>query len=315
MILTVTLNTAIDKRYTIEKLDWGRSNRVKECRYSAGGKGINVARYLMLNHEPVVATGFVGGFSGEYVKSILDGEGIKNKFVHVNGETRTCITLVDHENDTQSRLLEPGGYVTEIDQEQMLITFTNLVKDCKVVVLSGSMPKGVTASLYQYMIRIAHEWHCKVVLDIPVPVMLECIKEHPDVVMLNQECLERHYEKPLDCIDELTKAALHLKEKISGIVVVSSTSHEVIAMDDNGVYKAVPPHVKVLNRVGFIDAVTAIVAAGIRKEIPISAIVKRACAVGMASTRQLNNGFYLRSDLAKVIPKIQIEAIKINLNE
>ncbi|BBF43817.1 1-phosphofructokinase [Lachnospiraceae bacterium KM106-2] len=315
MILTVTLNAAIDKRYKMERLNLGKTNRVNECRYWAGGKGINVARYLVLNGEKVMATGFIGGFSGDYIKSILDGEEIVNKFVRVKAETRSCITILNKETNTQTRLLEPGGYVTEIDQEQMLITFTNLVKECSVVVLSGSLPKGVTSSLYQYMIRIAHEWDCKVVLDISHQVMLECLKERPDVVILNQESLEKHYEKSLDCIDELTKVAIHIKQKMSGTVVATSQRHEVIAIDEVGIYKAVPPVMKEISSVGFIDAVAAIVAAGIQKEIPINKIVKQACAVGMASTRQAMNGFYLRSDLAKVAPKIQLEAIQMQLKK
>ena len=91
MILTVTLNAAIDKRYVVEEYQVGQVNRVKECYYVPGGKGLNVSKPASIYGAEVVATGFVGGHAGNYIEDSLKPFGIKSEFYHVEAESRSCI--------------------------------------------------------------------------------------------------------------------------------------------------------------------------------------------------------------------------------
>ena len=75
MILTVTLNAAIDKRYVVEGFETGEVNRVRECAYTPGGKGLNVSKPAAIAGAEVVATGFVGGHAGAYIEDLSYGGG------------------------------------------------------------------------------------------------------------------------------------------------------------------------------------------------------------------------------------------------
>lgn len=91
MILTVTLNAAIDKRYVVNNFKTGEVNRVKECTYVPGGKGLNVSKPASIYGAEVIATGFVGGYAGDYIENALKPFGIKSAFYHVAAESRSCI--------------------------------------------------------------------------------------------------------------------------------------------------------------------------------------------------------------------------------
>ena len=103
MILTVTLNAAIDKRYVVDEFKIGEVNRVKECTYVPGGKGLNVSKPASIYGADVVATGFVGGHAGAYIEDALQPFGIRSAFYHVNAESRSCINIWDDRRNFWSR--------------------------------------------------------------------------------------------------------------------------------------------------------------------------------------------------------------------
>lgn len=113
MILTVTLNAAIDKRYVVDDFKVGEVNRVKECSYVPGGKGLNVSKPASIYGAEVVATGFVGGHAGNYIEDALNPFGIRGDFYHVDAESRSCINIWDEINHVQTEFLEPGFTLTE----------------------------------------------------------------------------------------------------------------------------------------------------------------------------------------------------------
>lgn len=117
MILTVTLNAAIDKRYVVDDFKVGEVNRVRECTYVPGGKGLNVSKPASIYGAEVVATGFVGGHAGNYIEDALKPFGIKSAFYHVDAESRSCINIWDEVNHVQTEFLEPGFTLTEADFE------------------------------------------------------------------------------------------------------------------------------------------------------------------------------------------------------
>ena len=165
MILTVTLNAAIDKRYVVDDFKVGEVNRVRECTYVPGGKGLNVSKPAAIYGAEVVATGFVGGHSGNYIEDSLKPFGIKSEFYHVEAESRSCINIWDEVNKVQTEFLEPGFTLTEEDFAGFEEKFCNLVKEAKVVAMSGSVPKGLDGTAYQRLIKIVKEAGIPVILD------------------------------------------------------------------------------------------------------------------------------------------------------
>ena len=120
MILTVTLNAAIDKRYVVEGFRVGEVNRVKECAYTPGGKGLNVSKPASIAGAEVVATGFVGGHAGRYIEDSLKPFGIRSEFYHLADESRSCINIWDEVNHVQTEFLEPGFTVSIVPSRILL---------------------------------------------------------------------------------------------------------------------------------------------------------------------------------------------------
>ena len=143
MITTVTLNASIDKAYHMtEKIENGTVMRVAKTDNSAGGKGLNVARVIKLCGVDSKATGLVGGFNGQYLESLLDADGIKHEFGHIQGETRSCINILDPGYGS-TEYLEGGCNVTKEEEADFLNKFPEIIKDSDVVTISGSAPKGM----------------------------------------------------------------------------------------------------------------------------------------------------------------------------
>lgn len=158
MITTVTLNASVDKAYYLDcELKSGTVMRVSRCINTAGGKGLNVARVIKLLGEEVMATGLLGGNNGAYLEELLEKDGLENKFVHIDSETRCCVNVLDRTAGS-TEFLEPGAEVGKYDVSVFLLRFQELAEKSEVVTLSGSIPKGVEANVYARMIEIAHRY-------------------------------------------------------------------------------------------------------------------------------------------------------------
>jgi hypothetical protein len=116
LILTVTPNAAVDKTYTVENFTIDRVHRPASWRIVAGGKGINVARVYAELGGDAMATGFLGGHNGDFIRESLRTEGMKHDMVHTAGESRVCIAVLDPVNKTQTELNEVGP---EISREEV----------------------------------------------------------------------------------------------------------------------------------------------------------------------------------------------------
>ena len=132
MILTVTMNAAIDKRYVVKCFEEGQVNRVTICTYTPGGKGLNVSKPASIAGAEVVATGFVGGHAGDYIVDSLKNFGIKSEFYHMNEESRSCINIWNEEKREQTEFLEPGFTVSEEDFDKFMEKFEKLIVQADV---------------------------------------------------------------------------------------------------------------------------------------------------------------------------------------
>ncbi|HEX2976376.1 MAG TPA: 1-phosphofructokinase, partial [Bacteroidales bacterium] len=306
MILTVTLNAAIDKRYVVDKFQPGSVNRVKECSYSAGGKGLNVSRVAVIAGEQVTATGFVGGHAGSYIVEALEGQNVKGDFVHIKGESRSCINIYDETNHTQTEFLEPGVFVTDTDKEEMLKKFMKLVEQCSVVAISGSVPKGVDSSTYISLIEIAKQHHKKVILDTSGKLLEESLIAKPTMIKPNIDEIRMLTGKDMNSKEDLINAAVSLHK--SGIEVVAITcgaDGSIIACEE-GVYQAVVPKIEAVNTVGCGDSVIAGFSVGFSREMPMPEIIRFASAVSAASAMRMETGFYLPKDMQEILPEIKV---------
>src|ERR1700756_1222550 len=153
MIITVTLNAAIDKSLAVPNFRLGRRHRTVEQRTMAGGKGGNIARTRKPLAQPVIAPGFAGGATGTHIVEQLTEESILNDFVRIREESRTNTSVLDPTSGEQTEINERGPAVSEHEVEQFRDKLKYLARGADIVVFAGSLPRGVDADLYARLIR------------------------------------------------------------------------------------------------------------------------------------------------------------------
>ncbi|MEV6523539.1 1-phosphofructokinase family hexose kinase [Longispora sp. NPDC051575] len=182
MILTVTLNVALDVTYQVDALVPGSAHRVRTVVERPGGKGLNVARVLHALGEPVIATGLIGGAAGTRARDLLE---TKHAFVEIAGESRRTVVVTDGSDATG--FWEPGPEVSAEEWAEFVGRYTGLVAVARVVVLSGSLPRGVPVDAYAQLVGIARERDVPTVLDTSGEPLLRALAAGPDVIKPNAE--------------------------------------------------------------------------------------------------------------------------------
>jgi 1-phosphofructokinase/tagatose 6-phosphate kinase len=186
VILTVTLNAAIDRTLAVPNFQLGRRHRAVESRTVAGGKGINVARALSLLGQPVIATGFVGGPTGTRVLEQLRNEAVLTDFTEIAGETRINLAVIDPTSGDQTEINERGPAVSPEEVVHFVERLDYLAAGAQLCVLAGTLPPGAGDDLYARLIKDLSGRGVAVVLDAEGAAMLEGLRAGASVVTPNE---------------------------------------------------------------------------------------------------------------------------------
>jgi 1-phosphofructokinase/tagatose 6-phosphate kinase len=209
VILTVTLNAAIDRTVAVPNFRLGRRHRAVESRTVAGGKGVNVARALSLLGQPVIATGFVGGPTGTRVLEQLRAESVLTDFTRIAGETRINLAVIDPTSGEQTEIAERGPAVSPEEVLLFVERLDYLAAGAKVCVLSGSLPPGAGDDLYARLIKDLRQRGLVVVLDAEGEAMVEGLRAGASVVTPNEreaeELVGQEFSDPGDLAHGLSE--------------------------------------------------------------------------------------------------------------
>lgn len=310
MILTVTLNAAIDKRYVVEGFRVGEVNRVKECAYTPGGKGLNVSKPAAIAGAEVVATGFVGGHAGNYIEDSLKPFHVKSAFYHLEAESRSCINIWDEENKVQTEFLEPGFTVTEEDFRGFMEKFKGLVQTADVVSMSGSVPKGLDGTAYQRLIKIVKDAGKKVILDTSGKLLEMGIEACPTMIKPNIDEIRMLTGKSCDNMRDMIEAAKEIHNRGVEIVAVSLGGDGSFVVCEQGIYQARVPKIDAVNTVGCGDSMIAGFALGLSEGLSIEGILRRASAISAAAALREETGFFVEEDMERIFPEIEISKLE-----
>ena len=256
MILTVTLNAALDVTYDVGRVEWHAANRVERVHARAGGKGVNVARVLHALHEDVVVTGLAGGPTGDAVRAELAAAGLPDALCPIAGDTRRTLAVADGTQGDATGFWEPGPTVTSDEWERFLATVAEL--DADVVVLSGSLPPGVPPDAYAALCGRA-----PTILDASGEALRLGLEGGPAIVKPNAaELAEAAGGEAADTAG-IVAAAQRMRAAGAGAVVVSLGAEGLVAVTAAGAWRARPPEPVHGNPTGAGDAVVAALAAGL----------------------------------------------------
>ena len=188
MILTVALNAALDVTYEVDALVPHSTHRVTNARARAGGKGINVASVLHALGIPVIATGLVGGPTGDLIVGDLVARGIEHDFVAVRGDSRRTVNVVSAATGDSTIFNEAGPVVGQDEWSAALATIGSLIEShaVTVVALSGSLPRGLAHTAYGQLVAVARDCGALTVVDVGGAVLAAAVSAHPDVVKPNR---------------------------------------------------------------------------------------------------------------------------------
>jgi 1-phosphofructokinase family hexose kinase len=275
VILTVTLNAALDTTYAVDLLTAGEVNPVTHVCTQAGGKGINVARVLrMLGHEAVI-TGLAGGPTGAAIRADLSDAGLPESLVPVAGDARRTVTVVE-DGGLPTAFHERGPTIAPAEWARFLSMYRDLAARAAIVVLSGSLPPGVPRDAYAELIRLAPA--AQTIVDTSgVPLEL-AVAAGPDVVKPNRSELVT----TTGIMDPL-EAALRLRDGGAHAVVASLGDAGLLALTPDGDWRARPPESVEGNPTGAGDACVAVLAAGLANGIPWRELLVQAVAVSAAA--------------------------------
>lgn len=309
-ILAVTMNPSIDVQYPLDHLKIDDVNRVTTVRKTAGGKGLNVARVLHCLDHPLIATGVLGGFFGQYLSNQLKQDGIKGDFAQIDGETRSCIAIL-HDDGDQTEVLEKGPTLSSADATNFLQHYEQLLQQVDLVTISGSLPGGLPVDFYAQMVALGHKAGVKVFLDASGAALEAALKadEKPDLIKPNDSELGALIGEDVDRknLPQLAKQLAHPIFDGVSWVVVSLGSAGAFAKHDADYYQAAIPKINVVNPVGSGDSTLAGLAYATDRGESVEDTLRSAMTTGMLNTMEAKTGFVDKSKFDEYFAKVTVK--------
>jgi len=318
-VLVLALNPCIDAEWRVDDVQWEEKNNVHSERRWAGGKGINVARWLKhLGGKPQLSLP-LGGKTGAELAGYLREEKIPAHIIRLREPTRVNVIITTGAG-RQMRFNPLGPKLSQHEWREVLKTVERNLRQLggkngptpdhsqernkparvrrqfpssegsgvgSLLILSGGLPRGVPVTAYTRLIRLARRFDVKTLLDCDGPAFAAAIKAHPFLVKPNEHELAQWWRKPLRLEAELVRAARALSEQTLGWVLVSRGAKPSLLVNcaEGFQFAAAPPRARPRNTVGAGDALLAAVAGQIELVAPPQAWLRSGLAVGTLATQ------------------------------
>lgn len=290
MILTITMNPAIDCRYSVKHFDRDTVNRCQDYGKTAGGKGINVARVLKHAGEEALATGFIGGPNGHYFKELLGQDQVEGDFVSIQGNTRLCLAILD-EAGGQTELLESGPEIQAQEIADFDKKYDDYLEHVGLVCISGSLASGLPVDYYQSLCQRAKAKGIPLILDTSGEALKEGLKGSPYMIKPNKDELAMFFGKRFETSQEMIIACQQLIADYDiQLVGLSLGAEGALIISKDRVYKGLAPCVEVVNPVGSGDSMVAGFARGLVHGDQIEDILRWGIAFGTANAMEVETG-------------------------
>ena len=312
MIVTVTLNAALDRTLTVPNFQQGNRHRASGVVTLAGGKGINVARALKQLDVPVVATGLAGGRTGTRIVEELTTEASLNDFVRIGDESRTSTAVVDPTASGYTEINEWGPQVSTDELSILLEKIHYLSRGAEYVVFAGSLPRAVEEDFYAEAIRDLNRRGVRVVLDAEGEPLRLGTEAEPWLVSPNQAEAELLVGQELDDPDDYLMALDAIAELgARNVHITMETGCFGLFREDRQVhrYRAVAPPVEPVSVVGAGDVLLAQFIAARLDGRPSDEALRLAVAAGAASTLQIGAGRFDPRDAGRLATSVQVEEL------
>lgn len=303
MIYTVTLNPAIDYYVVMKEFVEGNLNTAEEGYTLAGGKGINVSKVLKNFGKESVALGFVGGFTGSFIKDDMKACNIAERFIELEENTRINMKLKTEK--TESEIAGKSPKISKENIEKLLDEIKNIKKD-DILILSGSVPNTIDKGIYGEIIEKLPEG-TKVILDTRGEPFTKALDKGVFITKPNIDELSEFFQKKLETTEEIVEAGKKLRAMGSKNVIISMGKEGSILISEKGVYKGNAPKGKLISSVGAGDSMVAGITYGLIEGKELEEAYKFGIASGSATA--FSEGLTTFETMENLLKEIIIEKI------
>lgn len=310
MIITVTLNPAVDRIITLTELHLGDTNRITDGVLDPGGKGVNVSRMIHELGAASLAMGFVAGSLGRFIEESLNKLGIAEDFIHTPGDTRQNLAIIETRLHRHTILSEAGPPTDLKYLRRLRSEIERRLRPSDWVVLAGSVPPGIPLTVYADLTELAHATGAQVCLDTDGELLEEGVKAIPDLVKPNCEELERLVGRTLPDTPAIVLAANDLHASGIAHVVVSMGRKGAFAISDAGAWRVTPPTVRAISAIGSGDSLVAGLVVALANGESLATGLRLGAAAGAATALQPGTRLGTRSDIERLEPLVVLEPLR-----
>lgn len=309
MIITVTMNPAIDKTVDLEHFEHGGLNRVSNVIMDAGGKGINVSKAIKELGGETIATGFLGGTGGVLIEKALKASGIPSDFVVIEEEIRTNLKVVE-KSGMVTEFNEPGPQISKEELQLLTQKLLDYAKEDVLFVFSGSVPRGVEPTIYQTLIHKVKEKGASVLLDADGELFANAVLAKPDIIKPNRHELEKYFHLDYRADEkELIRMGDQFLHKGINMVAISLGQLGAIYLTKEQRLKCLGLKVNSHSTVGAGDTMVAALAYGFDKKMEFLDCVKLSLAASAGAVTTKGTKPPARELIEKLVG--EVEAIEI----
>jgi len=309
VIITVTLNPAVDQALEIEELLAGDTNRVLHSRIDPGGKGVNVSRTLHELGRQSLAAGLAPGSLGRFVEHSLAEQGILCDFVHTRGQTRTNISVVDETAHETTLFAYRGPEVDPKHADTLAARLRRYIKPNDWVAIAGSIPPPLSVDLYAKLIELGRELGANTVLDADADALRAGIAGRPHLVKSNHHEAERLFGRPMDGERALLAAADEMRAGGAEIAVITAGGRGAVGVSGDGAWRAQPPETVVVSAVGAGDALLAGLLMKLDDGDDLGEALRWGTAAGAAACLTPGTQLCRRPDVERLLLDVRVERI------
>lgn len=309
LIATITLNPAIDMTVRTDHFQAGTVNQGQSMQFDAGGKGVNVASFLADYNLQTAVTGFLGQENTELFTQLFAQKRITDHFLRIPGRTRTGVKIVDEFKQETTDINMPGLTPTSEQVEHLLRSIDELATHYDWFVLAGKVPPGISTDIYATIIQRLKKQRRSVVLDTSGAALRAGALAAPTIMKPNIDELEELFKERLTTETEIERAAHHLLDHGTQIVVISMGKQGALFVDQQHTIMAQPPTVTVKSTVGAGDAMVAGLLAGLVQGLDLSACARLATAFSVGTITQIGPHLPARTALEELKGKVTIRTL------
>ncbi len=314
MIITVTLNAALDKTLEVPNFRVGRRHRSVEQTTMPGGKGVNIARALKRLGAPVIATGLAGGATGNMIVDALNDEAILNGFVRIREESRTNTAVLDPTTGVHTEVNERGPAVSAHDLELFRDKLLYLAKGASMCVFAGSLPRGVPPDIYAGLIRELKKQNVTTIVDTEGEPLRLAARAEPDIISPNELEAEELVGHEFNDIDDRAQAVVEMTRlgPAEAIMTVSDGCYAYVAEGGGqALYRMRIEEQEARSTIGSGDAFLAgYIAARYLGRAPVECL-RYGVACGAESVQHFGAGLIDPAAVDRLLGEVELEHLQI----